>query len=72
MIEPAVAGGRIRDLHKVGLNHVCFAVDDIHAVVATMRSNGYETRNDIMQFHSRKLEFLVGPAGTTIELSQWD
>ena len=68
----AIADPHIRDLHKIGLNHVCFAVDDINSVVATMRDNGYQTRNDIMEFHSRKLVFLVGPAGVTIELSQWD
>jgi catechol 2,3-dioxygenase-like lactoylglutathione lyase family enzyme len=68
----AVADPHIRDLNKIGLNHVCFAVDDIDSVVATMRDNGYQTRNDIMQFHSRKLVFLAGPAGVTIELSQWD
>ena len=67
----AIADPNIRDLHKIGLNHVCFAVDDIHAVVATMKENGYRTRNDIMEFHERKLVFLVGPAGVTIELSQW-
>ena len=70
--QPAAIEDRhIRDLHKVGLNHVCFAVDDINSVVAVMRDNGYQTRNDIMEFHSRKLVFLVGPAGVTIELSQW-
>ncbi|MGE4047197.1 MAG: VOC family protein [Acetobacteraceae bacterium] len=68
----AIADPHIRDLHKIGLNHICFAVDDINSVVATMKDNGYETRNDIMDFHSRKLVFLVGPGGTTIELSQWD
>jgi catechol 2,3-dioxygenase-like lactoylglutathione lyase family enzyme len=67
----AIAGPHIRDLHKIGLNHVCFAVDDINAVVAKVRDNGYQTGNDIMEFHSRKLVFLVGPAGVTIELSQW-
>jgi catechol 2,3-dioxygenase-like lactoylglutathione lyase family enzyme len=67
----SIADPHIRDLHKVGLNHVCFAVDDINAVVAKMRENGYQTRNDIMEFHARKLVFLVGPAGVTIELSQW-
>ena len=67
----AIADPHIRDLHKVGLNHVCFAVDDIDAVVSTMRANGYETRNDIMDFHSRKLVFLAGPEGVTIELSEW-
>lgn len=71
--QPAAdADLHLRDLHRIGLNHVCFAVDDINSVVTTMRDNGYRTRNDIMQFHSRKLVFLVGPAGVTIELSQWD
>jgi catechol 2,3-dioxygenase-like lactoylglutathione lyase family enzyme len=68
----AIDDPHIRDLHKIGLNHVCFAVDDINAVVAMMRSNGYQTRNEIMSFHARKLVFLVGPGGTTIELSEWD
>ncbi len=68
----ALADSQIGDLHRIGLNHVCFAVDDINAVVATMRSHGYQTRNDIMDFHARELVFLVGPAGTTIELSQWE
>lgn len=67
----AIVDPHIRDLHKIGLNHVCFAVDDIHAVVAKMKDNGYQTRNDIMEFHDRKLVFLVGPAGVTIEISQW-
>ena len=44
----AIADPHLRDLHKIGLNHVCFAVDDINAVVATMRDNGYQTRNEIM------------------------
>jgi catechol 2,3-dioxygenase-like lactoylglutathione lyase family enzyme len=68
----AIADPNIGNLNRLGLNHVCFAVDDINAVVTTMRDNGYQTRNDIMAFHARKLVFLVGPAGVTIELSQWD
>ncbi len=66
----AIEDLKIRDLHKVGFNHGCFAVDDINSIVTMMRENGYQNRNDIMEFHSRKLVFLVGPAGTTIELSQ--
>jgi catechol 2,3-dioxygenase-like lactoylglutathione lyase family enzyme len=61
----------IRDLHKLGFNHVCFAVDDIEAEVAKLRAHGFETRNEIMDFHSRKLVFLEGPEGVTIELAQW-
>jgi catechol 2,3-dioxygenase-like lactoylglutathione lyase family enzyme len=61
----------IRDLHKIGMNHVCFTVDDIEGEVAKFRAAGFKTRNEIMDFHSRKLVFLDGPEGVTIELSQW-
>ena len=61
----------IRDLHKLGMNHICFAVDDIEAEVGKLKSQGFSTRNDIMDFHSRKLVFVEGPEGVTIELSQW-
>ncbi len=61
----------IRDLHKIGMNHVCFTVDDIEGEVAKFRAAGFQTRNEIMDFHSRKLVFLDGPEGVTIELSQW-
>jgi catechol 2,3-dioxygenase-like lactoylglutathione lyase family enzyme len=61
----------IRDLHKLGMNHICFAVDDIEAEVGKLKSHGFATRNEIMDFHSRKLVFIDGPEGVTIELSQW-
>ena len=61
----------IRDLNKLGMNHICFAVGDIEAEVANLRANGFKTRNEIMDFHSRKLVFIDGPEGVTVELSQW-
>lgn len=61
----------IRDLHKLGFNHVCFAVDDIEVEVARLRAHGFQTRNEIMDFHSRRLVFIEGPEGVTIELAQW-
>ena len=61
----------IRDLYKLGMNHICFAVDDIEAEVAKLRAHGFETRNEIMDFHSRRLVFIEGPEGVTIELAQW-
>jgi len=60
----------IRDLNKLGLNHVCFAVDDIEAEVARLRGAGFRTRNEIMDFHARRLVFIEGPEGVTLELSQ--
>jgi catechol 2,3-dioxygenase-like lactoylglutathione lyase family enzyme len=60
----------IRDLHRIGFNHVCFAVDDIEAEVTKIRAAGFRTRNEVMNFHSRKLVFIDGPEGVTVELAQ--
>jgi catechol 2,3-dioxygenase-like lactoylglutathione lyase family enzyme len=61
----------VRELHKLGFNHICFAVDNIEAEVAKLRARGFKTRNEIMDFHSRRLVFIEGPEGVTIELAQW-
>ena len=63
--------GDIERLDKVGFNHVCFAVDDLEAEVARLRAHGVQMRNDVLDFHARKLIFLKGPEGITIELSEW-
>jgi len=46
-------------------------VEDVAAAVAKMRAAGFATRNEIMDFHQRKLVFLAGPEGVTVELSEW-
>ena len=61
----------IERLERLGFNHVAFAVADIEAEVAKLRARGVETRNEVMDFHSRKLVFLKGPEGVTIELVEW-
>jgi catechol 2,3-dioxygenase-like lactoylglutathione lyase family enzyme len=61
----------IRDLYKIGMNHICFAVDDVAAEVAKLKAHGFNTRNEIMDFHSRKLVFIDGPEGVTVELAEW-
>ena len=61
----------IAKLNKLGFNHVCFAVDDVEAEVRKLTANGVETRNEIMDFHNRKLVFISGPEGITVELSEW-
>jgi catechol 2,3-dioxygenase-like lactoylglutathione lyase family enzyme len=59
------------NLAGTGFNHVCFRVDDIDATVAAFDAAGFPTRNQTMEFHDRKLVFLVGPANVVIELAQW-
>jgi catechol 2,3-dioxygenase-like lactoylglutathione lyase family enzyme len=67
----AITDPYVEGLQATGLNHVCFAVDDIEGEVARLRAAGIETRNQIMDFHDRKLVFLRGPEGITVELAEW-
>jgi catechol 2,3-dioxygenase-like lactoylglutathione lyase family enzyme len=53
------------------MNHIYFVVDDIEAGVARLRARGFRTRNEVLDFHSRKLVFVEGPEDVTVELSQW-
>jgi len=68
--EPIV-DPHITNLAKIGFNHICFAVDDIESEVATLTANGVKARNEIMEFNNRKLIYLYGPEGVTVELAQW-
>jgi len=61
----------IRDLYKIGMNHICFAVDDVEEEIAKLKAHGFKTRNEVMDFHSRKLVFIDGPEGVTVELAEW-
>src|SRR5262249_4843303 len=61
----------IERLEKLGFNHIAFTVADVDAEVARLRARGVELRNQVMDFHSRKLVFLKGPEGVTVELVQW-
>src|SRR5262245_10481777 len=62
----------IFNLTKLGFNHVCFAVDDLATEVAKLEVAGVRLRNEVMDFHGRKLVFLSGPEGITVELAEWD
>jgi catechol 2,3-dioxygenase-like lactoylglutathione lyase family enzyme len=59
------------NLARSGFNHVCFAVDDLDATLARLRAGGAQTRNEVMDFHDRRLVFIVGPGDVTIELAEW-
>ena len=59
------------DLARLGVNHVCFAVDDLGATLDRLRAAGVHTRNEVMEFHDRRLVFVVGPGDVTVELAEW-
>ncbi len=62
----------IARLDKIGFNHICFAVDDAEATVEHLRSHDVEVRHELKGFHNRRLFFVTGPDGITVELAQWD
>jgi len=66
---PDVAAG---NLARLGFNPICLAVDDLEAEVARLRASGVRMRNEMMVFHDRKLVFLAGPEGVTVELAEWE
>jgi catechol 2,3-dioxygenase-like lactoylglutathione lyase family enzyme len=61
----------IVNLTRLGYNHICFTVKDLDAEVQRLTSQGVTLRNEVMDFHARKLVFLSGPEGITVELAEW-
>jgi catechol 2,3-dioxygenase-like lactoylglutathione lyase family enzyme len=61
----------ITKLYRVGFNHVCFAVDKLDLAIAKLGAAGIKPRNEVLDFHDRKLIFFPGPEGITVELSEW-
>ncbi|CAA0126380.1 Uncharacterised protein [Halioglobus japonicus] len=59
-------------LRSIGFNHICFAVDDLDQQLEAITAGGFKARNKVMDFHDRKLVFLEGPDGITVELAQWN
>jgi catechol 2,3-dioxygenase-like lactoylglutathione lyase family enzyme len=59
------------DLARLGFNHICFAVEDLDATMARLLEAGMHLRNDVLVFHDRRLVFVSGPGGVTIELAEW-
>ena len=64
-------GGRPAPANAAGIRHLAFAVDDIDAVLARLRSRGAELVGELVRYEdSYRLCFVRGPAGIIIELAQ--
>jgi len=57
-------------LDRTGFNHVCFRVDDLDAMLDHLAAHGVAPRNEVLDYHQRKLVFLDGP-GIVVELAEW-
>jgi catechol 2,3-dioxygenase-like lactoylglutathione lyase family enzyme len=58
-------------LGRTGFNHVCFRIDDLDATLERFAAIGHKPRNQVMDFHDRRLVFLNGPSGVVVELAEW-
>jgi len=67
--EPLHDASRAR-LDRIGINHFGFAVADLKATLAKLEE-GVRRRAEMLEFPHRKLVFLEGPEGITVELSEW-
>ncbi|MEY2196410.1 VOC family protein, partial [Neobacillus sp. BF23-41] len=57
--------------NMLGIRHICFAVEDIEAIVAKLKKKGTEIFSEIQQYEeSYKLCYVRGPEGIILELAE--
>ena len=70
--SPSVRDGdRHAPANTLGIRHLAFAVDDVDAVVATVRAGGGELVGEVEQYEdSYRLCYVRGPEGIIVELAE--
>jgi catechol 2,3-dioxygenase-like lactoylglutathione lyase family enzyme len=68
---PADPGEHPTNRRRRGYNHLAFRVDDIKAVSEHLTAQGVTMLSDEMDYLSRRLRFVEGPEGITLELVEW-
>ncbi len=57
--------------NTLGLRHICFAVEDIEAIVANMKKKGVKTFSEIQNYENvYKLCYFHGPEGIIVEVAE--
>jgi catechol 2,3-dioxygenase-like lactoylglutathione lyase family enzyme len=57
--------------NTLGIRHIAFAVEDIEALIAKMKTNGAELIGEIQNYESAyKLCYVRGPEGIILELAE--
>jgi catechol 2,3-dioxygenase-like lactoylglutathione lyase family enzyme len=69
---PSTDGGnQCAPANASGIRHISFAVDDIDAVLASLRARGVELVGELERYRDRyRLCYVRGPAGIIVELAQ--
>jgi catechol 2,3-dioxygenase-like lactoylglutathione lyase family enzyme len=68
---PGTPDGDPTNHRLLGFNHLALRVDDLAATTARLEAEGVAMLSDEMDYISRRLRFLRGPEGITIELVEW-
>ena len=64
-------GDRHAPANTPGIRHVTFAVDDIDAVLASLRARGAELVGEVERYEDRyRLCYVRGPEGIIVELAE--
>jgi catechol 2,3-dioxygenase-like lactoylglutathione lyase family enzyme len=57
--------------NTLGIRHICFAVEDLEAIVAKLKTKGAELVGEIQNYQNAyKLCYLSGPEGIIVELAE--
>jgi catechol 2,3-dioxygenase-like lactoylglutathione lyase family enzyme len=65
------SGDRHAPANTPGIRHITFAVDDIDAVVASLRARGTELVGELVRYEdSYRLCYVRGPEGIIVELAE--
>ncbi|CAM3874632.1 VOC family protein [Mesobacillus thioparans] len=57
--------------NTLGIQHICFTVEDIEAIVAKLKKRGTEIFSEIQQYEeSYRLCYVRGPEGIILELAE--
>jgi catechol 2,3-dioxygenase-like lactoylglutathione lyase family enzyme len=57
--------------NTLGIRHICFAVEDIEAIVAKLKKKGVEMFSEIQNYENiYKLCYFRGPEGIVLELAE--
>jgi catechol 2,3-dioxygenase-like lactoylglutathione lyase family enzyme len=68
---PAQGGGAAATANAPGIRHVAFAVDDIDATVAGLRTRDTELVGEVVRYEdSWRLCYVRGPEGIIVELAE--
>lgn len=68
---PTEAGDPAAPANTLGLRHLAFLVDDIHAVLAGLRARGTEPIGELVRYEdSYWLCYVRGPGGIIVELAE--